>query len=486
MTLDELTAQLPDMPRTLFATVGAADLLAHFDETFSVSHPAAWQWRVGDQQRRAYSTHPERKFRRATRVTVAVYWFGFKGSNPRYHRLIDPITMYGQRFTKLWPGDEPEIVRLLHWAIALRDFCAENNLEVKPTLGGISAQLLTDPRFYPEPRRKVPAATNATVREQLPGNHYTLHVHPSPHRDYRATYIDQHRAHHYHAQHLRFPHADHLYAYGYFCNLTHYYREQPSPRFMGLYCLDLHAPRWGKAYSWLKRGDLTHQFVYTNELTHLLDMGYTVTGIRAAWGSHHRDAGLNKLAAWACEQLDQYHDARWLKPLLLATYGTLACRPTFAEAVFKQAKRGEEVLMLTGQRSLTGTMVKRPMKLEPGIANVLHRGMIEAATRSESVGFAQHLEHQHQRVLAIYADAVIIEADDDRPLSSLPDPWEVKRELNHYQPINLQAFISDGMTRLPGVSQEIRPYRQRTPGRAPHRVKYEAVSGQPVITDRRI
>jgi hypothetical protein len=131
-------------------------------------------------------------------------------------------------------------------------------------------------------------------------------------------------------------------------------------------------------------------------------------------------------------------------------------------------------------------MVQRPQKLEPGIVNVIQRGMIEAATRSESIALAQYLEHKGQRILAIYADAVIIEQDDDRPLPLLFDPWEVKRTLNHYQPINTQAFTSDSMTRLPGVSQELRQYRQHAPGYAPRRVMYEAPTGRRIATSRRI
>jgi hypothetical protein len=459
LTVDEVTAQLLKMPSTLFATTEGPDLLSYWDSIFAVSHPGTWQWRTSEHRQ----SHSKRQ---TYRVTVAVHWFGFQaahGKTSGYHRLIDPVTMYQKKLSSVCPGDDPEIIRLLRWAVVLRDFCAENNLQVRPTIGGVSSQLLTDPRFYPRPRRKVPAKTNERARDNLPGNHYHLSLHPSPSRSYDMYYLDQHRAHHYHAQRIRFPHADHLYAYGYFRNLTSFYREQPVPNFMGLYCLDLQIPARGKAYSWIQgRGTVTHQFVHTNELPHLLDMGYRVLGVRAAWGSHHRDTGLNKLAAWACQQLDRYNDARWLKPLLLSTYGTLACRPTYAEAVFKQARRGKPVTVLTGRRSLTGLQVQRPVKLEPGIANVLQRGMIEAATRSESVGMAQYLETQLQHVLQIYADAVIVELDEDRPLPPLPDPWELKHQCNRYQPINRQAFIADGMTRLPGVGHhELHAYRKQ-------------------------
>jgi len=452
------------MPSTLFAAQNGADLLSYLDNIFAVPYSSIWQWRTSDVSREMPSTNAKVKCIR--KVTVAVQYFGFKNTDKRsgsvYHRLIDPVTMYGKPLTDLIPGNKSKLVLLLEWAVTLRDWCIANDLEVKPTTGGISAQLLTDPRFYDKPRRKVPAATNDRAREHLPGNHYVLTVTPSPEHEYRVTYIDQRRAHHYHAQLVHFPHANHLYAFGNFHNLEGYYREQPSSRFMGLYCLDLQAPSQGDYFSWLDDRQLTRQFIYTNELTHLLDMGYKVVGIRAAWGSTHRDTGLNKLAAWACTQLDEYDNAQWLKPILLSAYGCLACRADHAEAVFRLAKKGTERTIATGRRRLTGIATKRPQKLEPGIVNVIQRGMIEAATRSESIGLAQHLACHSQNVLQIYADAVIIETDDDRSLPLLPEPWEVKQTLNHYQPLSKQAFIADGMSRLPGVSHiELKAYNAR-------------------------
>jgi hypothetical protein len=393
-------------------------------------------------------------------VEIAVNFFGFHTEhNGKFHKLLDPVTMYGHRLSTTCPGDEPEIVRVLRLFTALRDFCAENNLTVKPTMGGISSQLLTDPRFYPNARRKVPHQINQRARENLPGNHYRINVPYSRYRDYSAYEIDQRRAHHYHASHLAFPHADHLYAYGDFLNLNRTYRETVSPRFMGLYCLDLLAPKHGWYHSWLSTPhrttevgrELDRRFVYTSELPHLLDMGYRVLGVRAAWGSTHRDTGPNKLAAWCCEQLDEYRDPRWLKPLLLSTYGTLASRVTDGATVFRLAKSSKEVTMLTGQRKLTGKAIKRPRKLEPQFVNVIQRGMIEAATRSESVGLTQYLQHLDQRVLHIYADAIFVELNEDNPLPPLPEPWRIKREHTHYRPEGLQAYTSDQDHKHPGT-----------------------------------
>lgn len=474
LLLDELVCRMPDLPSTLFAAAGAADLLAYFDNIFSMSHPAQWQWRVSEQKRRSYGRQLAQHRARSYRVTIAVHFFGFKNrSNKHYHKLIDPITMYGKSLDKVYPGPESRLVRLLKWAITLRDFCAANNLDIRPTIGAISGQFLTDPRFYPNARRKVPAKTNARVREELPGNHYRLMVTASPDRTYTAIELDQHQAHHYHAQCTRFPHADHLYAFGCFHNLSDCYTDHVNPNFLGLYCLDLKAPRFF-AHSWIKgHGKLERQFVYTNELPHLLDMGYGVLGVRAAWGSHHRDRGLNKFATWARTTLTEYDNPGWLKQLLLSTYGTLASRPTDAEAIFRLASGGEEITRPTGRRSLTGKAVHRKRKLEPGIANVLHRGMIEAATRTESIGMAQWLEHQGQRLLSIYADAVFIEDNENHSLPPIPEPWEVKRVHTHLRFYDVQAWESDQGRKMPGIP------RRQTPIRSPviHLSRLSLVTG---------
>lgn len=481
MTLTELIDNIPGREPTLFATVGGADLLARFSATFIIRYPACWQWRVSDHERLNFQSGT----RRTGRVTVAVHYFGFKNAN--FHKLIDPVTMHGQGLSRVWPTNDPPIVKVLRWAMAIQDFCMENDLNVKPTMGGISSQFLTDPRFYPNARRKVPSATNDVAREHLPGNHYFLNVRPSPIREYSAYYLDQHRAHHFQARHISFPDANHVYAYGHFKNLDRFFRHSTSPHFYGLYCLDLEAPARGWfTYEWLNRKNLTRQFIFSNELPHLYDQGYKVLGVRAAWGSHHRDGGLNKYASFATEQLDRYGDAPWLKPILLATYGTLACRRTYGAAVFRLVSRGEPTLLLTGAHTLNGRMTKRPFKLEPGIANVIQRGMIDAATRSESIGLSQWLTEQNQRVLSIYADAVMVEINEDRPLPSLPEPWRLKRELNHLRFINQQAFISDGMKRLPGVAGELKEYRQHAPGHAPRRKMWDALSKQEIQTGRRI
>jgi hypothetical protein len=471
---------LPAMDSALFAMVGAADWLASISPQLAQSYPDTWQYGVSSHERGII--RPD-GLKVAARVTMVIHQFGFKGGN--YHKIIDPVSMYGHKLDVIWPGPEDRIVRLLKWAVAIRDFCDENQMEVRPTIGGISAQFLTDRRFYSGPRRKVPRAINERARHEQPGNHYALAVLPSPRQEFTASYLDQHRAHHYHARTTPLPDANSLYAFGRFTDLEEITFTEPQEGFHGLYCLDLCAPASeAPKFDWInwrtKAFKQGRNFVFSNELPHLLDMGYTVNGVRAAWGSFERDTGLPKYATFANQQLDKYGSLPWIKPLLLATYGTLATKAGYGERIYRLAKRGQPVEVLTGHHTLPGLLVRRANRLEPGIANVIHRGMIEAACRSESVGLAQWLEHEGYRVLSIYADAVIVRQDEGQCLPEIPEPWRLKSELTHLQFINKQAFISGEMTKLPGVSRELRDYTTRGTTRTKPR-KFEALTGKEVF-----
>lgn len=475
-TVQELIDTLPERAPTLFVKLAAADFLGELSSVFVLRDPEHWQWRTTTHERDI--CRPD-GVKMASRVSTVVHYFGFKNGNT--HKLLDPVSMYGRSLEDVWPYSGSPLMALLRWAVSLRNFCDTNDLEVRATTGAIGAQFLTDPRFYPRARRKVPAATNNSVREWMPGNYYFLNVQPSTHTEFTASYLDQTRAHHYHAATVPLPDANQLYAHGRFTDLAGPVFSDTFPDFYGLYCLDLASPTRRSYFHWLDDNNLERQFVYSNELPILEDMGYRVRGVRAAWGSCKRDTGLPAYAHWAQEQLDQYRDAPWLKPLLLSTYGILAARPRFGESIFRLAKSGEPVVLHTGHRTLAGLHVTGKRKLEPRIANVLHRGMIEAATRAESVGLAQLLDWLGHRVLSIYADAVIVEDDPDKSLPVLIDPWRLKTTLNHLQFINQQAFMSGEMTKLPGVGRDILQYRQSSPGTSSRQVPMvEAVSGRTV------
>lgn len=465
-TVSKLIDTLPKASPTLFCTVGAADFVAMLDEIYTPLYPSSWQRIYGVE---AKDVTPVNGIARAARCTTPVTLFGWKDRDGgAFHRIIDPVTMYRNALGDIWPGEENDIRKLLRWGVTLRDFCADNNLRVSPVLGGMAAQLLRDRRFYPNDRRKVPTVINERARETIPGNHYFLNVLPDPSNNFTAHYLDQHRAHHYHARHTLLPDSNNCFAYGRFQDLRDVAFCDVDPRFMGLYCLDLDAPARRTPFDFIGHNSLADrigdkvnaQFVYSNELPYLLDAGFRITGVRAAWGSIVRDTGLPKYARWASDQLDEYGDPAWLKPLLLAVYGVLATRPMTRKAVFRMAKKGTPVTFRTGRRKISGLYIETPRKLQPGVAHVIQLGMIQAATRVESIGLAQWLDSLGHTILSIHSDSVHVEANDDKPLPEfIPEPWRCKQTLTYLQYISEQAFLSNQMKCLPGVSgQELRRY----------------------------
>jgi hypothetical protein len=95
---------------------------------------------------------------------------------------------------------------------------------------------------------------------------------------------------------------------------------------------------------------------------------------------------------------------------------------------------------------------------EPLITNVIHRGMIEAQTRLESLAMARSLTSYGLNVLAVYADAVIVERG---ALPLLPPPWRLQAHLTNLQFFDATHFTSDEMERLPGIPRAVDERRRR-------------------------
>lgn len=471
ITEEQLLTKLPTMSARLFVRMDAAPYVASLDERYRKHYPGTWNCRFITKESNLIQANG---MSRAVREQVVCHYFGWKTSGRgSFHKIVDPFIFLEQRLPKV--DDTPYIRTLLNWGIALRDFCDNEGIEVRCTAGAVSGQFLTDPRFYPAARRKVPRATNDRVREHLPGNYYSLTVEPRSDREYTAYYLDQGSAHHYHAATTTFPCSDELYAYGRFTDVACPVFDVAWSDFHGLYCLDLlvpqnrHAPRWLRDWLDHRAADpvpLEKRYVYSNELPLLLDYGYKVIGVRAAWGSHQRDTGLNVYAKWSLEQLGRYNFPG-IKRLLLATYGVLAITPRDSVSLYARATKGELASVRIGPHTFTGHKLQQRVKLEPRIANVLHRGMIEAACRMESISYADWLEIKGYNVLSIYSDAVIVEVNEDLPIPLTPDPWRLKRTLHHLRFINTQAYQSAEETKIPGsVGREILGYL-KGPRKAP-------------------
>lgn len=456
----------------MFVTRNGGDLVARFHQHWK--DDPDWNWRATSKE---LDLVRQDGHKRATRISTVISWFGFKASPTSHtvglrHLVLDPVTFYGRDLNDIWPGPETVIERLLAWGIQIRNWTYENGLELRPTNGAVSSQLLRDSRFYPDARRKVSRGLNERARDNLPGNHYRLFQSPD-NAPRKAIYLDQTRAHHYHAERILLPHADTLVARGNFLTLDGDCHISTDRGFHGLYYLRYRTPSVASrmAFTWFgdsQKPDTEYDgFVYSNEIETLTDLGYKILRAIACWGGPKRDSGIARIARWSQSQLDDHGSPAWLKPILLSTYGVLATRPKHTVALYGRAKKGVPATLDTGALSLHGILVGATSghKIEPGFANVLHRGMIEAATRAESLGYAHYLTGKGYNVLSIYADAVIIEDDEDKPLPLQIDPWRIKERLTDLQFKNMQAFTSDQMTKLPGVAgrQAIKDLTGRAP-----------------------
>ena len=471
----------------LVVGVNVPYLLRQLEDRYDGKDPD-WNWKAADKTLEVGQATKQQR--------TIVDYFGFK--TPRensdrydthYHYCLDALSFYSNTYTLT--DEQTDTHRgLLEWAMTLRDFCKEQDIAMRSTAAGVAAQFLRDPRFYPKERRKVPKAINARIREELPGNCYLLSVSTKSKRRWSALELDQRNAHHYHAEHTALPDANSLHAFGDFVELKEVCDHgNPRPDFLGLYYLRLERGRHGRtAWSPLDHGRnrrVFDGFVFSNELPYLRDLGWRVLGTVAGWGSRERDTGLSRYARFCQSELEARGAPNWLKPLLLCTYGLLAVKPKVPGAVYKQStsETAEPFDLFTGGKLLHGLLVShtKGVKIEPGIANVLHRGMIEAATSTESLSLAKYLTSRGLWVLQVYADSLIIEDDSSRPVpeAALIAPWRIKQRLTDYRPINTQAFTSIEKTRNPGVSRaEVLATSLGTVGQAPYKDRIEALTGR--------
>lgn len=468
-------ADLPDVvlthPSSIFICENAPAILIELSARFA--NIDGWQWRVTPIERRKLRNH--RSEDPTVTRDVTVNYFGFRFPNATgtrfktlYHYPLDTITFLGGSIGKTFPDADDPLRALIQWGMDVREFCVENNLKVSPTTGGIAAQLLRDPRFIDKPRRKVPRATNDKARDHLPGNHYELFI-PENQTVKHALYLDMRGAHHHAAARVAFPHPDRLYARGRYRHPPETVDGRPwaaagSPvcnsvlRTHGLFLLRLNVPKHLQATTdlfpppWLRKpAGQQLAYVYSNELSMIQDFGVVLEGVEAAWTASTTDTALNRYAVWSQGETARMPAFRkgWAKPALLAAYGMLAARPRRREFGYREAERGEDNVYMTSGGPLPVKALRTTNEIDSPTANVIARGMIEAEVRREILTFATELHSRGCRILALYADSIILA--DDAPLPLLPAHWIVKTNLTWLQFFNPVSFQSDEMIRLPGV-----------------------------------
>ena len=446
-------------PGSLLVCVNATRLFLYLHEKFK--NDPEWNFKI--------SIHDKDSFVNGTINTTkedaSVSFIGWREPEHKhtwYHYFICPSRFTRATLNQLIPGTQPEISKLYEWAQSLYQFTQDNGLKMSGSAGGLAAQLLRDVKFYNEKRRKVPQATNERAREALPGNHYEMRG--VPNRIYSsALYFDQENAHHYAAATLELPKSDWLYARGFFhekkkwCEPGSAEYQQTVYNEYGLLYARIWVPKFLDGYlpPWAGRHGTHDAYIFTNEIPFLESLGVEIRYLYAAWTSPEKDTGLAKYSAWAQEQIQSRpHEKVWLKPLLLSTYGVLASKPRRYEFGYYRAN-GPVTNFNIGvdEIQIVRTSTKRENQLP--VANVIHRGMIEAETRRISIELARQFEFEKREVISIYADGVIIK-EDNIPLPLLPTPWRPKHRLQFLAFTDATSFESDLMCKQPGRRRNVK------------------------------
>lgn len=391
---------------------------------------------------------------------IRVMFFGFR-SEDRHTQYFHPISPYDfmDDFKSYGDLDLPEYIRLYKWAGNIRQWIVKNGLKMSPSRGGLSAQLLRDKRFYPQTRRKSPKQTNEKARPALPGNFYAI-TEQNVGRLFGGVYvIDQENAHHYAAELVTLPNVNSLFAYGRFLDTRDKpYTQDKEQRYNellgehGLFRVRLWVPKGltGMLPQWAMRAGLVNAWLFSNELELCQKLGIEIRHIAYAFTSPDTDSGLTKYAEWAQSEIRENQTQKaWLKPVLLSAYGILGARPRRLESAYVRAERGEDYTYLLGPYPVKMQRILTKKEIQTPIANTIHRGMIEAETRRLSIEMARKLEREGNNVIAVHADAVLIQ-DEGQTIPLLHHPWRIKDRLGGFKALDRVSYESDTISVLPG------------------------------------
>lgn len=492
---DGLISKLRVLPPQIVVTANESAQLLKRVQTRYGSNPN-FNFRVAPVEREIFTG--KETGRRLVMSLTSVAYFGWQKEKTgrgntirnRYHLLIDPLT-----FSNNWLDDR-SLPAYIAWMQEIRNFCVAQGWNLRPTQGSVARQALQDSRFYPDARRKVPRSTNDRVRSHLPGNHYQLGASVNGELEYEAEYLDQSKCHHFHAQTVKLPDANSLYAFGHYrnpeCNKP--YKKTPERvaqflnGFMGLCYGHIYwpisrrketefLPKSLREYGTPEHPANEPVYFYSEDLPLFESLGIQIKSIVAAWGSKDRDTGLPEYAKWALDELGS-NPPVWKKTLLLSTYGALATGARQHTVAFHQSRGGVPHTLVTKHGTRLDVKLHTASKeSEPSTNNVLHRALIEASNRTETLLFARYLETLGLDVLCIYVDAVLVASQNEIELP-LIQPWRLDTHLTHLKFISESQFVAAELEKLPGVSgAELRAKVARGSFRGPYGGRTERLGG---------
>lgn len=467
----------------------AASIIYDLDEFFG-KYPS-FHWRATPLRRIKRGAAKPAESKSAISVHLNPLYCGFKRENGhgrnRYFWFVDCTQVTGNTSGYHYSGI-PEIESLEAFGGAYREFCRDNGMPIVGQRGKVGSAFLRDPRFMLHSQRRIPQFINEQTREYLPGNHYELRAETD--KPYSGVYLDITSAHHEAAKKTEFPDPAGLRARGAAASkqwadsplteidvLREPWARRGTPKFdavlrtYGLVALRtlyrgtskgaiLHPAAWTASPN---RPNLT--FAFTNELETLERSGFTIEAIEAAWTSGRTDRTLNRFAEFAIETLQTAPPEHkpWMKSLLLSSYGMLGKRPSKYQSVSNS--KGEPFHWPTPNGWIEGKLQQTAKSRSASVTNVIALGMIQAETRQNIIRLAQTLESHGIRILALYADSLIVDAKQTvirkgvstqfpTQLPLLPPEWRVKTGLTHLRFLNAVSWVSEEEEKLPGISRE--------------------------------
>lgn len=368
---------------------------------------------------------------------------------------------------------------LLELATDIRDWCEGENIPLPSTLAGIANSLLRDERFWPEPRGRVPRATNENVRRFLPGVYSDFKGERG--RRYHAVSLDQRTAYHVAAQQIATPDPTTLFARGYFNTPD----KCPIWAEPGTVLYDRTINQAGIVYVQVSVYPLRSNQVrppavkdagryrcalYTNEVELCEDNGVKIEGITAAWTSTRSDSGLPLYGAYAEKQIEaaSFLRKRWLKPTLHALYGLLATRPRHVKIGHLRGSAKTDAIARIGFGHEFPVKQADLGVIQPITANVAMLGVLQSEIRARSLRLARTLMEAGANVLHIHADGLHVEGE----IPLIPNEWRIEG-LSELEYLDGSSWISREKDCLPGRTQETRMeiirHRAKIIHNSPHR-----------------
>lgn len=420
---------------------------------------------------------------------VKAAFTSYKWQRDKAGIILDPVAFCGEAAPDVigaHPDDDAEatLYRLALWARSVIQWCRSSGFDLRPGRGGIAAQALTDARWFPDRRRKVPRFLNEIARHELPGNMYRAYTHRKV-RD--AVEYDQRGAHHQAAERIAFTDPNSIMGTGWITD----------PHGTRVYCRP-DDPAWDELTKmpglfWIRvriHSDATNDIpprlpvlqnageytapIWSTELPELYRDDVTILHMVAAIVSETRteQGGLNAFAAWAQEQLSSASksDARWLKPMLLSVYGALAqtARP-IGRFSNEPTPASEPGVIIIGGQPIKANISRSKRAAEPRYVNVTDRGLIESETRMESIRLARAMwdgwDGERRELIAIYADAILVSAEGSMggvfasdgiehlewaKSHGIKAEWRA-RERTNLQMLNPNSYSSDQVVKTPGI-----------------------------------